>query len=326
MKFTLTATTLAAALMLGACATTENPPPAELVRARDAVRMAETDSVVLANAPLDLKRATEQLARANQLNAEGKNLADIATAAYVAQKSAETALEVARAKRQEEAMRAAALERERTRADIQTAEARRAQETAMAAQMRAQAAGARAANAERRASSAETQAMAAQGDAEAARLAAAQSQQQAALSQQQAAALQQQLDQIKATQTERGMLVTLGDVLFEFNRAEVKPTARAELTKVAEFLRQHPDRRIRVEGYTDNVGSADYNLDLSRRRAEAVAAALVSLGVPADRVQTVGHGKDYPVADNGTDTNRAMNRRVEVYISNTDQPVQPRRG
>ena len=319
MKFTLTATTLAAALLLGACATTENPPPADLVRARDAVRMAETDSYVLANAQLDLKRATEQLARANQLNAEGKALADISTAAYVAQKSAETALEVGRAKRQEEAMRAAALERERTRADIQAAEARRAQDTAMAAQMRAQAAGARAVNAERRADSAENQAMAAQGSAEAARLAAAQSQQQAM-------ALQQQLDQVKATQTDRGMLVTLGDVLFEFNRAEVKPTARSELMKVADFLRQHPDRRILIEGYTDNVGSADYNMDLSRRRAEAVAAALVSLGVPADRVQSAGYGKDYPVADNATDTNRAMNRRVEVYISNTDRPVQPRRG
>lgn len=317
MKFALTATTLAAALLMGACATTDTPP-AELVRARDAVRMAETDSYVLANARIELNRATEQLALANKLNADGKTLADISSAAYLARTSAETALQLARAKRQEEAAAAAVLERERTRADLQTAEARRAQEAAMSAQQRAQAAAARAAGAERRAGSAESQAMAAQADAEAARLAAAQSQQQAA-------ALQQQLDQVKATQTDRGMLVTLGDVLFEFNRAEVKPGARNELAKVASFLKEHPDRRILVEGYTDSVGSADYNMDLSRRRAEAVVAALVSLGVAPDRVSSAGYGKDYPIADNASDSNRAMNRRVEVYISNDDQPVRARR-
>ncbi|MFG5410761.1 OmpA family protein [Piscinibacter sakaiensis] len=146
------------------------------------------------------------------------------------------------------------------------------------------------------------------------------------MARQEAAALQQQLAQVQAQATDRGMLVTLGDVLFEFNRAEVKPSARDELAKVAQFLKEHPERRILVEGFTDNVGSAEYNQELSRKRAESVAAALVALGVPADRVTTAGYGKDHPVADNATDTNRAMNRRVEVYISNDARPVQPRRG
>lgn len=319
MKFALTATTLATALLMGACATNEPQPPAELVRAREAVRHAETDPQVLSGAQMELKRATDALRTANALNADGKSLADISSSAYVAERNAQAALEIARSKRGEEARRLAEVERERTRADVKSDQARQAQEQAMAAQARARAAGARANNAEQRADSAEVQAAMAQATAADAR-------QRAMTSEQQAAALQQQLEQIKATQTDRGMLVTLGDVLFEFNRAEVKPGARAELTKVAEFLRQHPDRRILIEGYTDNVGSTDYNMDLSRRRAEAVAAALVALGVPGDRVASAGYGKDYPVADNATDTNRAMNRRVEVYISNNDKPVQGRRG
>lgn len=316
--FSLTASTLAAALLLGACASTTKEPPPELVRARSAVQMAETDSYVHANAALELQRATEALAQANRLNSENKSLADIATASYVAEKAAQTAMEVARAKRQEDAMRQAQVDRERARADISSAEAQRAREEALAAQRRAAMAGARAANAERRADSAETLAALAGSDAAAA-------EQRAEAARQQAAALQAQLEQVQARQTDRGMLVTLGDVLFEFNRAEVKPTARDELAKVAEFLRQYPDRRLLIEGYTDNVGSAEYNRDLSRRRAEAVAAQLVALGVPAERVSTAGYGKDYPVADNSTDTNRAMNRRVEVYISNNDQPVAARR-
>lgn len=312
MKFVLTATTLAAALLMGACATTEQAPPAELVKARNAVHMAETDPQVLSSAALELKRATDALVIANDLNAKGKSLADIASASYIAERNAQTAMEVARGKRREDAMRTAELTRERTRADIEADTARQAQEQAAMAK-------ARAANAERRADSAEVQAAVAQSNAVDARQSALQSQQQAA-------ALQAQLDQIKATQTDRGMLVTLGDVLFEFNRAEVKPAARAELGKVADFLRAHPDRRILIEGYTDNVGAVDYNKDLSRRRAESVATALMSLGVPADRVASAGYGKEYPVADNGSDTNRAMNRRVEIYISNNDQPVQARRG
>jgi outer membrane protein OmpA-like peptidoglycan-associated protein len=319
MKTVFTLTALATALALGACASSNPEPPAELVRARNAVHMAETDPVVLSSAQLELKKATEALAQANELNAKGKNLADISTASYIAERAAQTALEVARTKRQEDAAKNAQIERERTRADLEAAEARRAQQVAASAQARASLQGARAAYAEQRADSAEAQAAAAQASA-------ADAQQRALMARQEAEALQKQLAEVKATPTDRGMLVTLGDVLFEFNRAEVKPTARGELAKVAEFLRQHPDRRILVEGFTDNVGSAEYNVDLSRRRAEAVAAALVSLGVPADRVQSAGYGKDYPVADNATDTNRAMNRRVEVYISNNAQPVQPRRG
>lgn len=304
------ATALAAALLLGACASTPPEPPPELLQARAAVRAAEIDPDVLSSAPLELKNATDTLNRANRLLAKRESLAEVASAAYVADRQAHTAMEIARAKRAEDAIRGAEVDREKARGDIKAAEARRAREQAMAARDQASIAGARAADAEMRASSAEAQATDAQ--------------QRAAMLAQHSAELQAQLNQIQAQATERGMLVTLGDVLFEFNRAEVKPTAQAELRKLADFLRLHPDRRVLVEGHTDNIGSTDYNVDLSRRRAAAVRAALMALGVAGDRIDSTGYGKDYPVADNGSDTNRALNRRVEVYISNNDQPVQRR--
>ena len=128
------------------------------------------------------------------------------------------------------------------------------------------------------------------------------------------AALEAKLREIEAQQTERGLLVTLGDVLFEFGKADLLTAAGPRLDKLAEFLRQYPERRLLVEGYTDSVGSVPYNLELSRRRAQAVQAALTLRGIDASRITTQGYGKDYPVANNATAEGRALNRRVEVII------------
>ena len=121
------------------------------------------------------------------------------------------------------------------------------------------------------------------------------------------------------------MVITLGDVLFEFNRAEVKASAQARMAQLADFLRQYPDRRVSIEGHTDNIGTAAYNNELSQRRAEAIRSQLIGLGIASERVSTVGYGKDFPVAANDTDTNRAINRRVEVVISEPGQMVRSRR-
>ena len=101
--------------------------------------------------------------------------------------------------------------------------------------------------------------------------------------------------------------------------------AGRSLAKLADFLQQHPSRNILIEGHTDSIGSAASNTDLSRRRATAVDVALEGLGLASRRVTTVGYGEDYPVADNTTATNRALNRRVEIYIAENDQPVKQRR-
>jgi outer membrane protein OmpA-like peptidoglycan-associated protein len=316
MKHVLTAGATAAFLILAGCASAPEAPP-ELIAARSAVRSAEADPAVLSHAPNELRKATASLTRANALLAQREALSEVTTAAYVAQQQARTAMALARAKTSEEAIKSAEADRERARADMRAAEASRAQMRANAAEGRAASAEGRAATAEGRALTAEQRAAAANADAAAAQASANEAQIQATL-------LQQQLTELRARPTDRGALVTLGDVLFEFNRADIKTTGHGELRKLAEFLKKHPDRQVLIEGHTDDIGSNSYNENLSRRRAEAVAAALSALGVPQPRVTAVGYGESYPVASNSSDTNRALNRRVEVYISDNDQPVRPR--
>ncbi|MDZ5603529.1 OmpA family protein [Pseudomonas sp. RP23018S] len=131
-------------------------------------------------------------------------------------------------------------------------------------------------------------------------------------------------NELNAKQTERGTLVTFGDVLFDFNKAQLKSSALPNITKLAQFLAENPERKVIVEGYTDSVGSASYNLSLSDRRAGAVSTALVRAGVDPARIVSQGYGKEYPVADNTSNSGRAQNRRVEVTISNDNQPVKAR--
>src|SRR5450830_1834196 len=132
------------------------------------------------------------------------------------------------------------------------------------------------------------------------------------------------LRESEAKLTERGTLVTFGDVLFATNKSDLKSTGLVNITKLAQFLRDNPDRKVIVEGYTDSTGSDSYNQSLSERRAASVQRALAQQGVDISRIVTQGYGKEYPVADNGSVSGRAMNRRVEVTISNDNQPVKPR--
>ncbi len=133
-----------------------------------------------------------------------------------------------------------------------------------------------------------------------------------------------QLRGLNAKQTERGTLVTFGDVLFDFDQASLKANSRDSITTLANYLIKNPDRKVIVEGYTDSKGSAAYNQGLSERRANAVKNTLVRAGVEPSRIVAQGYGKEYPVASNATNSGRAQNRRVEVTISNDNQPVAPR--
>lgn len=327
----LIASAVLGSLLLGACASTPTPS-STLLEARSAVRSANASADVQAMAPLELKKANDTLQRANRLLDDGQTLAEVDSAAYVAQRQAETAMAVAQAKTQDAGIAAAELDRERARADMRTREAERAQARVGMAQTQAgmarqQAAASeqRASGAELRAGTAEERARAAERTASGALLQAAASDANAAESQQQTAQLQQRLADLQARPTERGMLITLGDVLFEFNRAEIKPGAQDGLRKLADFLRQYPGRQILIEGHTDSIGTAGANEALSRRRAQAVDLALADMGVAPQRMTIAGYGEDYPVADNATDTNRALNRRVEVYIGDAGQSVRARR-
>ncbi len=127
--------------------------------------------------------------------------------------------------------------------------------------------------------------------------------------------LEQELVDLKAEQTERGVVLTLGDVLFDTAEAQLKPGADATIRRLAEFLDVYPERRLLIEGHTDSRGSDSYNQDLSQRRADAVRTALTSAGVGAERLRSLGLGEQYPLASNDTDAGRQENRRVEIIIS-----------
>ncbi len=140
----------------------------------------------------------------------------------------------------------------------------------------------------------------------------------------QTAELQAEIAELKATQTNRGLVLTLGDVLFDTGRASLKPGAALKLDRLASFLSEHPDRHVQIEGFTDSVGSDAYNQELSERRAEAVEAALTARGIDRSRISTEGYGKAFPVASNSDSGGRQLNRRVEVVIGNGRAPIAPR--
>jgi outer membrane protein OmpA-like peptidoglycan-associated protein len=155
-------------------------------------------------------------------------------------------------------------------------------------------------------------------EANAARSDAQMSAEQAAAAQQRAQELERALTDLQAKKTDRGLVITLGDVLFATGRADLKSGARRSLEKLSAFLHEYPQRSVQIEGFTDSVGTDDYNQGLSERRAGAVRDALTSMGISGDRIQTRGLGKSSPVADNESATGRQQNRRVEVIISEAD--------
>ncbi|MGA2843014.1 MAG: OmpA family protein [Steroidobacteraceae bacterium] len=130
----------------------------------------------------------------------------------------------------------------------------------------------------------------------------------------QAARLQAEVDQLKAKPTPRGLVLTLGDVLFDTGRAELNPGAARKLDQLAQFLNDHPERRVQIDGFTDSVGTDSYNQDLSQRRADAVKSSLITRGVDPSRIGSQGYGKGFPVASNTESGGRQLNRRVEVVI------------
>jgi len=132
----------------------------------------------------------------------------------------------------------------------------------------------------------------------------------------QTAELQRQVDALQAKVTERGLVLTLGDVLFASGRAELNPGTANNLNQLVTFLGKYPSRTVMIEGHTDSVGNDDYNQGLSQRRADSVRSYLVRQGIDAGRITAMGAGESTPVAGNESATGRQQNRRVEVIISN----------
>jgi outer membrane protein OmpA-like peptidoglycan-associated protein len=136
---------------------------------------------------------------------------------------------------------------------------------------------------------------------------------------QRAKELQQNIPGAVVERVGEGIIVTFASgLLYDFNRADVKPTAQNNLRELASNFTKYPDTELLVVGHTDSVGTAEYNATLSQRRADAASAYLVGQGVPQARVRTAGKGEAEPVAANDTETGRSQNRRVEVAIYASD--------
>jgi outer membrane protein OmpA-like peptidoglycan-associated protein len=129
--------------------------------------------------------------------------------------------------------------------------------------------------------------------------------------------LEAELADMKLQKTERGLVLTLGDVLFDTAQATLKPGADAPLDRLATALKEQPDRKVLIEGHTDNVGSDENNLGLSERRAQSVQAGLTQRGVARNQITSVGKGENFPIASNDSAGGRQSNRRVELIFTDS---------
>ncbi|RFA31102.1 hypothetical protein CAI21_00050 [Alkalilimnicola ehrlichii] len=135
---------------------------------------------------------------------------------------------------------------------------------------------------------------------------------------------QAQLASMQPRRTARGLILTLDEVQFGFDSAALKSESLPSINRLARYLEAHPEQTVRIEGHTDSIGAASYNLRLSERRAQAVRAALIEEGIEPERIQAVGIGEERPIATNDTDAGRAQNRRVEAIVAiNEDHPPEP---
>lgn len=300
---------LAVAAVTGACSTVP-PRPAMLDDARVAVDAARANPKVTTYAAGELQDAVATYDRAEAVLRNDRNEEEATHLAYLARQRAAIAQETARMRYAEQAITTATAERERIRLAARASEAETAQRAAMLAELRAEAARSAARDAER-------QALAAQ---QAARV----SQQDAATIAQRNATLERELRELAATKSDRGLVVTLNDVLFDSGSSDLRPGGQRLVARMAEFLREYPERTIAIEGFTDSVGDDQYNQTLSERRASSVRVALVDAGIDPSRIYVKGYGEAYPVASNDTSEGRQRNRRVEVVISDERGTIAPR--
>lgn len=301
---------LALAISLAACSSA--PTTTSLLdQTRGDYMAAQNNPTVAQYAPVEFRQATAALDRANEAAARKDDAVEVDKLAYLAKQRIAVAQEVAKQKGAEASVADSARQRDQIRLEARTAEADQAKRGAEQAQAQALAA--------------KAQADAATAEANAARLATESQAGATREAQAKADALAVQLAELQAKQTERGIVITFGDVLFNVDQAQLTEGGQRTLRKLADVLAQNPDRNVMVEGFTDSTGTSSHNLDLSQRRAEAVRSALMAMGIEGTRVATRGYGEAYPVAGNDSAGNRQLNRRVEIVLSDAGRPVATRR-
>ena len=280
-----------ATLLLAACATTPSSPPGSSeVRAK--LNALQADPNLAPHARVEIREAEEAVRTAEQPLSRSTDPDLAAHWVYLADHKVEIARARAQTRFAESQRSVLGEERERARLAARTREADRAHADAQAAR----------GEAERL-----------RREAEAARAAGTESE---AAALRREAEMQRQIEMLEAEITSRGLVLTLGDVLFDTASAQLQGGAHTNLDKLVHFLNQYPDRHVQVEGHTDNVGSHEYNRDLSHRRADSVKQFLTQQGIASERITTAGIGMDRPVASNASASGRQMNRRVEIIIEN----------
>jgi outer membrane protein OmpA-like peptidoglycan-associated protein len=294
---------LALAIALSACSSA--PTTTSLLdQTRGDYMAAQNNPAVAQYAQVEFRQASAALDRANEAAARKDDAAQVDKLAYIAKQRIAVAQEVAKQKSAEQSVADSGRQRDQIRLEARTAEADQAKRSADQAK----------ADADR-----------AKADADAARMQADSQLNATRDAQAKADALAAQLADLQAKQTERGIVITFGDVLFNTDQAVLTEGGQRTVRKLADVLTQNPDRNVMVEGFTDSTGSSAHNLELSQRRAESVRVALMGMGVEGTRVATRGYGEAYPIAGNDSAGNRQLNRRVEIVLSDAGRQVNARR-
>jgi outer membrane protein OmpA-like peptidoglycan-associated protein len=267
-------------------------PPADnplLETARSEFESAERDEDIVRYAPVELKVAEEELMKGIALWEAKADKVYIDHHAYLAKQRTAIARETAKLNAAQNAIERAGSERQQVLIDVRRMEADLALDEARRERQSAEEARSRAEEARNRAEE-----------------------------------LARRVNELEAERTERGLVLTLGDVLFDFNDTTLKPGGRRAVNELARFMQEYQERNVLIEGYTDSIGSDEYNLQLSERRAASVREALLEHGISRDRIRITGYGKQYPVASNASESGRQQNRRVEVVISDSEGVIQER--
>ena len=280
--------------MLASCSTMQTNDA--LTQAHSNYDSARANPQVTSLAAVELQAANDSLRKADTALSQGDSESSVNQLAYIAKQQISIAQATAERKTAELAVANASAKRDEVRLDARTAEADAAkQQVAIVQQTANQQATALAVanvNSER---------------------------DQALISKQEA-----ELKALNAKKTDRGLVITLGDVLFSSNRAQLTPPGMRSVKTLADFLNQYPQRKVLIEGHTDSTGSDSLNQALSERRADTVRSALIGMEISSDRIATQGYGKAFPVASNNTAAQRQLNRRVEIILSDDNGKITPR--
>lgn len=316
-------TLLAALLAAAGCSTLKADNP-NLLDVRQAYQEAQNNPQSRDLAPTELARAGQAVNRANEAFQRGDKVAEVDHLAYLARQQILVAQQSGKQKAAEAAVQNAESERDRMRLSARTNEADAAQRSALASQMEAQTAQRVAEASQRSAAASRAQSEESRRSADMARSQAEAAQALAAGTTARNSELEAQMRELNAKKTDRGMVVTIGDVLFDSGRAELKSGSERNMDKLVTFLKAYPERKALVEGFTDSVGGDGLNQALSSRRADAVRSALVGMGVERERVDARGYGEAFPVAGNDNASGRQLNRRVEIVLSDEGGRISPR--